>query len=603
MSKFKVQNILFIFLFSVFCFLFPGKVFASTEFLSDYNVTYYVQDSGPTLVQQQITFTNQQTNLYATESEITVGSTNISNVIASDGLGNLALKISQDKDTTKIHVFFNQKVVGRGKKLNWNLEYQTTDVLSKIGLIKEINVPRLELDPDINSYNLSIIVPANWGEPAYVKPVYKKNLVFNKDELSRGQISIAYGSYQIFDFKLKYHLNNPRITPVLTEIALPPDTNYQSVFINSLSPAPLTVNMDKDGNWLAKYALSSGENLDILATGSAKIFLNPNPKDSNLRASVYLSAQKYWEVNDPQIQALAQKYKTPEAIYNYVVTTLRYNYNKVNQNPQRLGAVMALTHPDQAICMEFTDLFIAIARAAGIPAREVDGYAFTTNERLRPLSLEKDILHAWPEYYDGEKWIQVDPTWQNTTGGVDFFHTFDFNHLAFSIKGVNSQYPYPAGSYKINNQETKDVDVSYSKNLTLDNPAPALKLSLVFPSQAIAGFPISGKLLVNNSGPSILIKHHISFFADKAVISPNSYTVNFLPPFGKKEIDLTLNRTSWFAQSNVLIRVSSSGQNLTHEIIVKPVILIYLLPVLLILVFFTFIIAILKRLKKPHEQP
>ena len=57
--------------------------------------------------------------------------------------------------------------------------------------------------------------------------------------------------------------------------------------------------------------------------------------------------------------------------------------------------------------MEFTDLFVAIARAAGIPARESVGYAYTTNSRLRPLSLVTDVLHAWPEYYDADKKIWV----------------------------------------------------------------------------------------------------------------------------------------------------------------------------------------------------
>jgi len=53
--------------------------------------------------------------------------------------------------------------------------------------------------------------------------------------------------------------------------------------------------------------------------------------------------------------------------------------------------------------MEFTDLFIALSRAAGIPAREINGFAYTDDIRLRPLDLVTDMLHAWPEYYDEEK--------------------------------------------------------------------------------------------------------------------------------------------------------------------------------------------------------
>ncbi|GAI19887.1 unnamed protein product, partial [marine sediment metagenome] len=68
-----------------------------------------------------------------------------------------------------------------------------------------------------------------------------------------------------------------------------------------------------------------------------------------------------------------------------------------------MGALKALNSKNPVVCMEFTDLFIALCRAAGIPVREVNGYAHTNNPKLRPLSLTLDVLHAWPEYYDENK--------------------------------------------------------------------------------------------------------------------------------------------------------------------------------------------------------
>jgi len=128
--------------------------------------------------------------------------------------------------------------------------------------------------------------------------------------------------------------------------------------------------------------------------------------------------------------------------------------------------------------MEFTDMFIAIARAAGIPTREVQGYAYTQNERLRPLSLtleSGDILHAWPEYWDNERgWIQVDPTWGSTSGGLDFFNKLDFNHITFVQRGLSPISPYPAGSFKSNgNQNKKDIDINFAVELPrLPQPPP-----------------------------------------------------------------------------------------------------------------------------------
>ena len=91
-----------------------------------------------------------------------------------------------------------------------------------------------------------------------------------------------------------------------------------------------------------------------------------------------------------------------------------------------------------------------MSRALNIPSREINGYAYTTNTALRPLAQETDILHAWPEFYDSanNSWIQVDPTWGNTTGGIDYFHQLDFSHITFVRHGLEPTYPLPAGVYK-----------------------------------------------------------------------------------------------------------------------------------------------------------
>ena len=106
------------------------------------------------------------------------------------------------------------------------------------------------------------------------------------------------------------------------------------------------------------------------------------------------------------------------------------------------------------MCTEFADLFIALARAAGIPAREVNGYGYTTDPQLRPLSLGNNVLHAWPQYWDSVRkvWVSIDPTWGRTTGGVDYFSKLDFNHLAFLTHGLSDSLPVMSAS---------DIQVSY----------------------------------------------------------------------------------------------------------------------------------------------
>lgn len=56
-------------------------------------------------------------------------------------------------------------------------------------------------------------------------------------------------------------------------------------------------------------------------------------------------------------------------------------------------------------CTEITLLFVALARAAGVPAREVGGVMYA--EDGAPLF----GWHAWAEIHDGHQWVSIDPTW------------------------------------------------------------------------------------------------------------------------------------------------------------------------------------------------
>jgi hypothetical protein len=56
-------------------------------------------------------------------------------------------------------------------------------------------------------------------------------------------------------------------------------------------------------------------------------------------------------------------------------------------------------------CTEHTLLFVALARAAGLPAREVGGLAYSDIEG------PAFSWHAWAEIHNGKQWVTVDPTW------------------------------------------------------------------------------------------------------------------------------------------------------------------------------------------------
>ncbi|MDQ3239046.1 MAG: hypothetical protein M3P33_00840, partial [bacterium] len=332
-----------------------------------------------------------------------------------------------------------------------------------------------------------------------------------------------------------YHLRNNRETAIITEIALPPDTSTQKITIQSLSPKPKSVRTDDDGNLLAEYALSPGKTLDISYTGKAHLFLKKQTQKEILtkaQREIYTRPQKYWESDDLDIASLSASLKTPENIYNYVVKTLSYNKQKLQTDDFfRIGAKGILADPTNSVCMEFTDLFIALMRSRGIPARELNGYAYSRDTTSRPLSLSQDLLHAWPQYYDEERgWIQVDPTWQNTTQGIDYFNNFDLNHIVFVQKGISSEYPYPAGSYKLENSNTRDVLVSFSDKLAQINQQ--VKINIELSDEYISGLKTETSVTFINEGNSTITNTaQVSTFFNGRKTTKNVEVS--LPPYGQ----------------------------------------------------------------------
>lgn len=547
-------------------------VYAQGEFQEDYDVQYSIAPSGTTIVTQKVSLTNKQTNLYPQKYSIIIDSKNIKNVIAYDNKGIIQAQISQNDGRTQIVLPFNDKVAGLGKVLTFSLRYENTDIAQKNGSIWEVNIPGVADNPDLASYIVSLSVPPTFGANAYMTPLPALGNRWNKEQMVRGGISAAYGTAQYFDLTISYFIENPTVTSKRMEIALPPDTAFQKVFIRSIDPKPKTVTVDNDGNWMAQYELTAGQKLSVRAVVTISVLLRPpdGVTENLLDPSIYTKQVKYWETQNPEISALAKKYTTPREIYNYVVSTLAYDYARVNENSIRKGAAAALVTPKNAICMEFTDLFIAIARAAGVPARENVGYAYTTNARLRPISVSTDILHAWPEYYDKERriWVPVDPTWANTTGGVNYFDKLDFNHITFAKYGEESDYPYPAGFYKKSGSTGKDIAIEFSDTKPAE-AAVAFRITYDFPKTASAGFPATGTVhvenITGNSVPSATVSIQSTPF-DVSIVK----NLTTIPPYGAVSIPVEIELPGYFMNGNGMIVTTVEDTTARYDFEIQP---------------------------------
>lgn len=603
--KIKFLCLALFLLFSVHYSLIIYPTKAAGEFSTDLDVTYKVNESGITEVINKVTLTNIFSNLYATSYSIVLDSINPANARAYSAEGTAySLNKTTDNDKTTLRVEFPDTVVGKDKSRTFYISFEESSFAVRTGEVWEISIPRLSEDATFNSYNLNLQVPEKLGLEAYMSPVPREktntnsylNYNFNKSDVEKTGITAGFGAFQVFSFTLNYHLENPLAKSAKTEITIPPDTAYQKVYYSNIFPKPTNMTIDSDGNWIAEYTLSPRERVDVTAVGHVQIFSNfrpfQKPTDESLNQNLLKS--DYWDTTNPEIVRLANQLKTPKAIYDYVSQTLKYDYARVRPNVERLGAVRALDNPTSAICMEFTDLFVAIARAAGIPAREVNGYAYTENPDIQPLSLVNDVLHAWPEYYDKEKgvWIPVDPTWGSTTGGVDYFSKLDLRHFTFVAHGKDAVKPYPAGSYKLGSNPQKDVFVSFGS-------LPEVRNSNLEVTANIEGWIplISNRLNIKvvNPGPSAVYKVIPNIYFD-GIKKDTNINIEELLPFQetKKIVEIPFSFLGVNTPNIVMIEVL--GKDISIPTNKKQVIIYNLLFIFVVTIL--ILVTIMFRLKK-----
>ena len=250
-----------------------------------------------------------------------------------------------------------------------------------------------------------------------------------------------------------------------------------------------------------------------------------------------------------------------------------------------MGAVNALQNPDSAICMEFTDLFITLARAAGIPAREINGFAYTENPKIQPLSLVNDVLHAWPEYYDNElnAWIPVDPTWGSTTGGVDFFNKLDLRHFTFVIHGKNDSIPYAAGSYKLGSNPQKDVFVTFGTLPQERNSKIKIMATL---DKFIPLIPNKLNVNITNPGPvAVYDLNQKVYFDDKEI--PTNNQLEILLPFQTYKSYINIPFSFLATKTPDKVRIQIDGDEVTvstnkQQVIIYNLLFIFAVSLLIL---------------------
>ena len=164
---------------------------------------------------------------------------------------------------------------------------------------------------------------------------------------------------------------------------------------------------------------------------------------SFLQYNKYINPQNRIESNNPLISMKAKElfegiynpYLKAKKVFEFVNSHITYDVENGNK-----GALSAL-NTGKGVCEEYADLFVALLRAGGVPARVVSGYWIEPNGFNEGEADGNLYRHAWPEFYLPDYgWIVAEPTFTYTMNGNKIVNYDYFANLSFPDHIIQGYY-------------------------------------------------------------------------------------------------------------------------------------------------------------------
>ena len=482
--------------FKILVFIFVAFIsgFVSTYVVSakeiDLTITrdYFIESSESIrVVEKHIIKNNSQTNLVDKNntdkfiiSHLKSNADNLKKSVESakiliDGVSR-DFTVEYNNETAILSVKFPRNI-GRNDDMVFELQYQNYGLIETTGALIDIYASGISEDSLSKNPNQGLTFQTNiniqkgvFGDINFVLPnqfSFSENdkfstYTFGQDSLIGRSLWIQLGTKQFYKFKIvqKVNANNNINLPFNNEykILLPRDIDgaeiYQKIKIDNILPLPKGIEKDSDGNLFAYFDHPMNQSGDIVIEGFVEVWVNSTKVTEETSGKIsdykqdeiskYLVSAEFWEVDATDIQKVATDlkgdetnvYKIIKKTYDYVVDKIDYSNVKKFGINERIGALKTLNN-GSGVCMEYSDLFLTLLRAQGVPARAVFGFGYD------PLiDADKQEPHQWAQVLipSMDKWLDVDITWgengeASVGGALNHFYT----HIAWQSPEEHSE--------------------------------------------------------------------------------------------------------------------------------------------------------------------
>jgi len=203
------------------------------------------------------------------------------------------------------------------------------------------------------------------------------------------------------------HLNHPVEDPGKVEemvLALPPHLRDPRRLVVEDERQQLRIEANGETRLIVRRAAYDGR--DALKLPIRKPEVAP-----------YLEPSLHIQAEDERVQALARRLRGDEDDSWKVALRLRqwvYDHMIPRDTNVRFKSTLEVLEDMEGTCSEYAVLFMALCRAAGVPARACVGFLASGTGEL--------VLHIWTQVFVG-RWVDMDPSWPESAVGAAHIKT------------------------------------------------------------------------------------------------------------------------------------------------------------------------------------